>query len=353
MTLCMTRNIFFALGAFWAMCTTKPARMQLRMWRTIELWLLLKIGSSVVLVICEFVNGGCMDVRIADSSSALVSGIALFVVRQHHWRQWAQARLGRMFEARGATMASAGIASLLGSCSVEDALAQAKPRFRRVRFGSILKTDLITTPTPQSLHERTEHADLGDCDAFISQSWHDDLDAKWAALQTWFNAFFEERGREPHVWLDKFCINQNDIAADLRGLPIFLRGCNEMLVCFGPTYLSRLWCVVELFVFVHMGSDASSLTVLPLLRVGQEDEDAALLRDSISNFDAQQCDCVVRADKDAMLHIVHTAFGDLSSFNVAVRAILAETRMMERVPSALASDNVLSTPASLADVSDD
>merc|ERR1712110_590300 len=162
-----------------------------------------------------------------------------------------------MFESRVATMASAGIASLVGNCSVEDALAQAKQRFRRIRFDLIAKIDLFTSPTaeaaPQNLYDRTEHAGLGDCDAFISQSWHDDLDAKWAALQQWSNAFFEEHGREPYVWLDKLCVNQTDITEDLRGLPIFLNGCRETVLCFGATYLTRLWCVVELFAFVHMG----------------------------------------------------------------------------------------------------
>merc|ERR1712224_527854 len=100
----------------------------------------------------------------------------------------------------------------------------------------------------------------GECDAFLSHSWHDDPEAKWAALQQWRGAFFERHGREPYVWFDKVCINQNDIEQDLRGLPIFLRGCREMVVFCGSTYLSRLWCVVELFAFVHMAGDASHIT---------------------------------------------------------------------------------------------
>ena len=37
--------------------------------------------------------------------------------------------------------------------------------------------------------------------------------------------------------------------AQLPSLPVYLAGCNTLLVLLGPTYLSRLWCVVELFTF--------------------------------------------------------------------------------------------------------
>eukprot|EP00913_Durusdinium_trenchii_P002076 g1918.t1 len=74
------------------------------------------------------------------------------------------------------------------------------------------------------------------------------------------------RRRAPHIWLDKCCIDQNDIEADLRCLPIFLSGCAELVVFCGPTYLSRLWCVMELFTFVHIGGNVSEINVIPVLR---------------------------------------------------------------------------------------
>ena len=46
------------------------------------------------------------------------------------------------------------------------------------------------------------------------------------------------------------CIDQNNIAASLPCLPIFLSGCKELLVVAGATYTSRLWCVMELFTFL-------------------------------------------------------------------------------------------------------
>mgnify|MGYP001364275246 CR=1 FL=1 len=41
------------------------------------------------------------------------------------------------------------------------------------------------------------------------------------------------------------CINQEHIEASLAGLPAYLSGCRFLLVLAGPSYLRRLWCVVE------------------------------------------------------------------------------------------------------------
>ena len=50
---------------------------------------------------------------------------------------------------------------------------------------------------------------------------------------------------------DKACIDQNDIQQSLACLPVFLAGCQTLLVVAGPTYCSRLWCVMELFTFAR------------------------------------------------------------------------------------------------------
>ena len=50
---------------------------------------------------------------------------------------------------------------------------------------------------------------------------------------------------------DKACIDQNNIQQSLACLPVFLAGCQTLLVVAGPTYCSRLWCVMELFTFAR------------------------------------------------------------------------------------------------------
>ena len=37
------------------------------------------------------------------------------------------------------------------------------------------------------------------------------------------------------------CIDQANIVASLACLPVFLSGCNELLVLAGSTYSTRLW----------------------------------------------------------------------------------------------------------------
>ena len=55
----------------------------------------------------------------------------------------------------------------------------------------------------------------------------------------------------PRTPQDKACIDQNNIQQSLACLPVFLAGCQTLLVVAGPTYCSRLWCVMELFTFAR------------------------------------------------------------------------------------------------------
>ena len=103
------------------------------------------------------------------------------------------------------------------------------------------------------LHERAEGLSLGQCDAFFSHSWRDDGASKYTQLCEWAQPFLAE-SHTPSIWLDKACIDQNDIDGSLAGLPIFLSGCQTLLILAGETYASRLWCVMELFVLSACGA---------------------------------------------------------------------------------------------------
>merc|ERR1711879_89564 len=156
---------------------------------------------------------------------------------------------------------------------------------------------------------------MGGCDAFISHSWHDAPSARWQALQEWRASFIDEHGREPRVWFDKACINQLDIQSDLRVLPLFLAGSTDIVVLFGSTYLSRLWCVVELFTFIHMGGHPDHIKVLSL---GSQ----LSFRRGLERFSASACDCFLQADKQRMLNIIEMSFGDLYRFDLSLRTLL-------------------------------
>lgn len=253
-------------------------------------------------------------------------GMAIFLSLRTPVRQKLQRQLGNLVDAQGARAAAAGIAGLIGNCSAEAAIIDAKLRFRSIRIDQLVYADFNCSPTEtvprEGLFERTSVCSLGHCDAFVSHSWHDPKDAKWNALQQWRQVFVSTHGREPTIWFDKACINQNDIAADLRGLPIFLSACSEMLVLCGPTYLSRLWCIVELFTFVHMGGDVSKIRVVMVARKEEEAQDMQAINKSIANFRAEQCSCLFASDKERMISMIMAAFGDMDSFDTAVRAVI-------------------------------
>merc|ERR1712232_1249594 len=102
------------------------------------------------------------------------------------------------------------------------------------------------------LHALATRCRVGECDAFLSHSWHDDAELKWSALEAWCEESRNAYGRSPNLWLDKVCVDQTDIDTDLKCLPIFLAACNLVLVISGLTYTSRLWCCVEIFCDVTM-----------------------------------------------------------------------------------------------------
>ena len=57
--------------------------------------------------------------------------------------------------------------------------------------------------------------------------------------------FKKMHGREPLVWFDKYCIDQTAIYSSVRRLPIFVVAANKFFVLFGPSYVARCWCMLE------------------------------------------------------------------------------------------------------------
>ena len=61
------------------------------------------------------------------------------------------------------------------------------------------------------------------------------------------------------MWIDKYCLDQNNLTEGLMCLPVFLAGCNSLLVLAGATYSRRMWCVMELIIFLVMGGSESAV----------------------------------------------------------------------------------------------
>jgi len=213
---------------------------------------------------------------------------------------------------------AAAIASLLGGQAVLDTWQTATKEFRVLRFSQLRQSDLASSDDAADLRARTEPAELGNADAFVSHSWHDDGGLKWRVLKAWATDFEKLHGREPTLWLDKACIDQSNIDQSLACLPIFLSGCNTLLVVPGTTYCQRLWCCIELFVFCHIGSSVEQITVLPLCAGSTETDrkaEAKAVLQSLLTFNAKVAKCFKPEDRQRLLAVIEMSFGTANLFN--------------------------------------
>lgn len=324
-------------------CIKSAFTMQDRMWRFLSLFFQVNSFVDVATIVIDTVirdnlSTGCFFL-IGDLLGLCLTCYAGVPRRLHEF-------LRRHFEATERTAAAAGIASLVGNCDVQEALEQAMSRFRVINLDKLELSDLSDNQPSRDLFERSAPASLGDCDAFISHSWSDDADAKWRALMSWKDRFVCSTGRSPYVWFDKACIDQSEIETNLRSLPVFLSGCSTLLVLCGPSFLSRLWCVLELFTFVHMGGKTYDINCVSLA-LAPDDWQAIQLQ--CAQFDVRNCDCTVPEDKAKILSIITTGFGNMDHFNHAVR------RVMKRIDglSTRTLPFVQGSSSSLSDDSDD
>ena len=127
---------------------------------------------------------------------------------------------------------------------------------------------------------------------------------------------------------------QTDIGANLACLPLFLSGCRKVVVLAGESYTTRLWCVMELFAFVHMGGELGDVEVLEAHAPGG----AQRVADSFASFDASNANCYDPQDKEHMLRVIEAAFGDMRSFNDVVRPLMAKVCVRRRASVAPGGD---------------
>ena len=138
-------------------------------------------------------------------------------------------------------------------------------------------------------------------------------------LAEWRECFkAKHNGREPRLWINKYCIDQQDIAASLACLPVCLAGCSKLVILCGETYLSRLWCVLEIYVFLEMGGSLANLEVY-LLGDGNGKGD---LRNTILQFDAR--DAKSSSDEETLRLQQVLAIAGYEQINLLVQSVFQE-----------------------------
>ena len=149
-------------------------------------------------------------------------------------------------------------------------LAQAQRSLRCIDWQDITLALLTDSRGSRQTFELSRPVDYGEkIDFFMSHSWHDNPKVKFDALTIFVKEFVAKHGRSPTIWLDKVCIDQDNISDGLKVLPVNVMACNKMLVLCGDTYVQRLWCAWELFtLFSFQGHEQAlaKVELIPLLK---------------------------------------------------------------------------------------
>ena len=109
-------------------------------------------------------------------------------------------------------------------------------------------------------------------------------------------------------------------------LPIFLSGCRTLLILAGRTYTSRLWCVLECFVFLKMGGDPERIKLYPFSeesnKTVRREAESAVVVHRLENFDARGAKCFKEHERQHLLSVIRAGFGSLDEFNSTMRTVL-------------------------------
>ena len=149
----------------------------------------------------------------------------------------------------------------------------------------------------------------------MSHSWHDDGSQKYAALSRAAAAFKAAHGREPRLWIDKYCVDQSRISDVLRLLPVFVSACDAMVVLAGATYASRLWCIWELHTLFTL-SDAPRIAIL--------DAGGGDARADLGSFEVANARCFDPNEEQKIRRAIGATPGGLAEFERTVRLVAAE-----------------------------
>ena len=266
---------------------------------------------------------------IAGSTTWVCFALALTPCRRRRVSAFLLQRISTQ-EVRAAAAVAAMVHATGGSKggAVSRAIKRAREHFLALSVNDLTLADLASNEDT-GLGGKVVRAALGGVDAFFSHSWRDPAEPKFAAVMAWARRFETSNdGRAPLIWLDKACINQTAIEESLALLPIFLSGCNTLLIVAGPTYSSRLWCVLECFIFLKMGGSIDRIELYPI--TPDVESRFALQVNSIRvvhtlvDFESGRATCFKPEERNHLLSVIETGFGSLHEFDNVVRAVLRE-----------------------------
>jgi len=321
---------------FWVVA---PRKVLQQLWTALRIFAIGEISITAIRIAFEATGWSAVDApaSIVAHSFRILSFLLCVAMASTRIRGHV-IRFLSTFRAKGSNTAeqeAAALSALIAHHDAASTLKLAVSRFRVLPLDRLVEADLSDGRNrggedTRKLHSRTEPAALGECDAFMSHSWSEDAGCKWRVLQEWRQRFVAEHHREPRIWLDKACLDQADVTANLRCLPIFLAACSSLVVVFGDTYASRLWCCMELFIYLKISGDQDRVEVLPTSPASAADPNPPVATHSTSSrayshprIDIAKAQCFDPRDRQHLLAVIETGFGDAALFNKRVEDLFA------------------------------
>ena len=199
----------------------------------------------------------------------------------------------------------------------------------------------VSPPPPPDLHSNKRGRDNADTKValaavrelrsdensinyFISHSWHDDVQAKFAILDMVKQQFKAKYGREATFWLDKVCIDQENISDGLKVLCINVTACKKLLVVCGKTYFQRLWCMLELFIMFAFSEDEAAAERIELVPIEADGVTRESILESMSSFELENAHCY-DPNEEIKLRSVMAAVGE-EKFVARMRSLAGKIR---------------------------
>jgi hypothetical protein len=164
-------------------------------------------------------------------------------------------------------------------------------------------------------------------DYFLSHSWHDDPDAKYDAIDTIKKHFEAKHKREATFWLDKVCIDQENIADGLKVLCINVTACNTLLVVCGKTYFQRLWCLLELFMMFAFADEENAVARIELVPIEADGVTRESILENMAQFELDDAHCY-DPNEEIKLRAVMTEVGE-EKFVGRIRALAGKIRAQD------------------------
>jgi len=106
-------------------------------------------------------------------------------------------------------------------------------------------------------------------------------------------------------------------------LPVFLAGCKQLYLFCGPTFLERLWCLLEIFVYLEMGGRVDDVTLVLAPPEGVDEVDA-FFEERFARFDVAHAKCFDPVERDRLLATIEAGFGGLDQFNASLKNVVAD-----------------------------